>query len=252
MNSRRLVNYLLLVAVVAGLCGPELVFAQGGGDEPEQDTGLIYTYRTEILFPAVVRFFVGINAPPDQIVSAALTLRQESGLDVSFTLSPEQHLFNSAELFVELVYDLDLTNGAIPVPFEPVNFLWQIQTEDGQLSTAVDQFLFQDGARGEWQSAGVPPLILHWTNENLAGRAIREEVMAAYGLINHQTGRSPLFQFAMYDPAVRLCREFEDTETGEIETVVVSRTDQTAYPCSVEAFARLYAAAGITFLQRPT
>ena len=53
-------------AVLAGAVGP--VFAQDGGDEEEVDTGDIYGFRTEILFPAVVRFILGVNVPPEEII----------------------------------------------------------------------------------------------------------------------------------------------------------------------------------------
>lgn len=246
---RRCISLLVVVIILGTGAFSERARAQGD-DEP--DMGLIYGSWHEILFPAVMRFFVGINAAPDQVLSAMLTVRQESGLDVSFTLDPAQHFSRTSGTSVDLVYDLDLRGNEHPIPFEPLNFMWQIETSDGQVSTAVGEALFEDELRGEWQSAGEPPLILHWTNENLAGRAIREEVMAAYGLLNQKTGRSPLFQFALYEPGQRLCQQVKSPETGKVQTVVISSQGKTEYPCSIDAFRQVYADADVVFLQRDT
>jgi hypothetical protein len=250
MRLKRIVGWLAALLVLAGMVGP--VQAQDNGDDEQQDTGAIYAFRTEILFPAVVRFFVGVNVPPSEIVSVSLTVRQGDTFEQTFTVDPETYLFEDTGAATQLAYPWDITRDPAPIPFVPLNFMWQVETADGAISTAVGESIFEDVRRGEWQSAGQPPLILHWTNENLAGRSIWDEVMAAYSLMSRQTGLTPFFEFAIYDPDARLCQTVRDPDTDEARQVVISPQDGAEFPCSLRLFEDVYAAGDMTFISRPT
>jgi len=242
---------LILILLIGLLIWPGSARVNAQDNTP--DTGDIYSYRAEIIFPAAVRFFVGLNVPPEQVRSATLTIRQESGLRLTFTLDPAQYIVQTDKAtFVDLGYTWALNTDPTPVPFESLNFLWEVETQDGQVSSAADEVLFEDTSRGDWQTTGEPPFILHWYNEGLAGGTIRNEVMAAYGQLSRNTGSNPLYDIALYDPNTTLCETVKSEETGETRSVVFSMEDASEYPCSVDDFVRLYANAGITFLQRPT
>jgi hypothetical protein len=249
---RRLGGWLVTVAVLAGLLMPFHVSHARAQASPTPDTGYIFGYRSEIVFPAAIRFVVGMNAPLDQIEAVSLTVRQQSGLDLTFEVDPQHNLLETAGVVTQLLYVWDLSTGPVPVPFEPLDFLWQVETKDGQVSKAADEFLFVDDGRGPWQVAGDPPLIVHWLNPHLAGPAIRNEVMGVYGLLNRYTGQVLSFQFVVYDPNTPMCQQVRSPETNQLMAVVTSREDNSQYPCSVDAFQQVYARAGLIFLQRPT
>jgi hypothetical protein len=251
---RRLGGMLAAGGVLVGLLVPLNVSNARAQESPTPDTGYIFGYRSEIVFPAAVRFVVGLNAPLDQITAVSLAVRQQSGLDLTFEVDPQRNLLEAGGVVTQLLYIWDLSAGPVPVPFEPLDFVWQVQTNDGQISKAADEFLFVDDRRGPWQVAGDPPLIVHWLNPHLAGPAIRNEVMAAYGLLNRHAGivPSPSYQFIIYDPNTPMCQQVTSPETNKPISVVISREDNSQYPCSVDAFRQVYARAGMTFLQRPT
>jgi hypothetical protein len=240
------------MAVLGGLLMPFHVSHAHAQATPTPDTGYIFGYRYEIVFPAAIRFVVGMNASLDQIETVSLTVRQQSGLDLTFVVDPQRNLLESAGVVTQLLYVWDLSTGPVPVPFEPLDYLWQVETKDGQVSKAADEFLFVDDGRGPWQVAGDPPLIVHWLNPHLAGPTIRNEVMGVYGLLNRYTGQLPSFQFVVYDPNTPMCQQVRSPETNQLMSVVTSREDDSQYPCSADAFQQVYARAGLIFVQRPT
>lgn len=247
---RRASRWFVLLVVLFGF-GHNLAYAQDG-DEP--DIGVISHYRTEILFPSALRFFIAINAPPDQITTVSLVVRQESGLQLSLPVSVTQDLESSTEATTDLAYVWELVGSpSVPMPFESLNYLWQIETADGAISRAASEVLFQDGRRGMWQNAGQPPLILHWTSENLAGDRIQSEVLAAYGVLSRRTGRAPLLEFVIYDPGVDLCQTITPPDTEQQISAVQSEEDEAVwFPCEPAIFDQFYANANMIFLQRPT
>jgi hypothetical protein len=251
---RRLGEWLLTGATLVCLLVPLNAGTARAQESPTPDTGYIFGYRSEIVFPAAVRFVVGMNVGLDQIASVSLTLRQQSGLNVTLEVDPQRYLLETGGVVTQLLYPWDLSTGPVPVSFEPLSFMWQVETKDRQISKATDEFLFVDDARGPWYVAGNPPLILHWLNPHLAGSAIRNEVMAAYGLLGHHTGLvpSPSYEFVIYDPNTPMCQQVVSPETNKTISVVTSREDESQYPCSVDAFRQVYARGGIIFLQRPT
>ncbi|HEX3053330.1 MAG TPA: hypothetical protein VHP83_21910 [Aggregatilineaceae bacterium] len=240
-------RWLAVVCLILMITTP--VWAQD--DEP--DTGKISRANYEIVFPAVLRFSVDIDAPMDEIGPVTLDVRQESGLRQTFVLQNlEDYATLSDETTTILVYTWDLTSGPVPVPTEPLNFIWQVETTGGEVSTLADEFIFEDSRHGVWQAAGQPPLILYWSNENLGGASLRDEVMSAYDLLTRRTGTIPTFRIAIYDPGIELCETYISPETGESSTVVTSWWDGARYPCSAEIYKDVYQQTGVLFVQRQT
>jgi hypothetical protein len=242
------IPYLLILVLLGGLVSPW--WSVVGAQEEEEATGHISAHHAEIVFPAVVRFYVSVDVPLSDLETVSLTLNQASGLQVTLAINPEQHLIESRDDGADLVYDWETTSDSGPVPFEPLNYLWEIETDDGTVSSAAHEILFEDTARTPWNSAGEPPLTLYWHNTNLAGGAIRDDVMVAYELISHQIARSPLFRYVIYDPGAALC-ETEKIPDSEETRQVVFADDGTSFPCAVEMYPQLYANGDMTFLQRP-
>lgn len=216
----------------------------------QEDTGHIYDNHAEIVFPAVIRFFVGVDVPLSQIDTATLTIHQASGLQITLAINPEQHLIETRDDSTDLVYDWDITGDSGPAPFEPLNYQWQIDTEDDDVSVAANEILFEDTAFSPWNSAGDPPLILFWHNPDLAGGAIRDDVLPAYELISRRTARSPLLRYVIYDPRVTLCHT-EDIPDSEETRPVVFADDGKSFPCAIDQYIQVYANGEMTFLQRP-
>jgi len=255
---RRAINWMLLAILVIGMAGYEVgvarpVLAQDGdGESEEEGPPLIFGYRHEIVFPAVIRFFLGANVHLEDVTSITLTVRQESGLDHTFTLDLEQTLIPefSGGTPKQFLFEWSLIGNASPRPFEAVDYLWEVTMRDGEVAQAQGQFYYADAERGLWRTAGRYPLILHWTNANLAGQVVWEEVMAAYGLLDRHTEDTPGFEFALYEPGARLCETVRDEANDDERTVVLARSDAAEYPCSEAMFAQLYAQHGMIFLQR--
>ncbi len=246
-RSRRLMLALLTVLSVLTVAWPAL--AQDGEDYP-----LIFGHSVEVIFPAALRFIVGVNAVPEDIESLRLFVSQENGPERAFTVDPATAVIPELsggiphQFLVTWWLDAELT----PVPFEKMYYRWELTVRDKEPVRASGELLYADPRRGPWRTAGQPPLILHWHNPNLGGQLVWDEIMAAYSLLQRQTGVSPLFEFVIYDPQVELCEELPDPETGEIRQGLRVPVTDTVYPCSAEMFARVYARSGMTFVQRPT
>jgi len=246
MTFRRLAVWL----VVFGLLAP--VAGRAALAQEEDDLGVIYGFQAEALFPATVRFYVAVSVPVEEIAGASLTLRLESGWERSVTVDPERNLMSGSDRASELVYSWSLAGDDAPPLFETLVYAWHVETVDGQSSDSEGELTLVDAARGEWKSAGEAPLVLYWSNEDLGGGLIRDDMLAAYDLLGRHTGEAPDVAFAIYDPDDPLCQEMPDPETGDMIPVVVSGRDGVAFPCSREAFEAVYAQAGIAFVQRPS
>ncbi len=250
--TRHITGWLLVVALLVSAVLPLQGAHAQDGDEP--DTGRIFGYRTETIFPAAIRFVVGLNARLEEIESAVLVVRQGGTFERTFTLDPAltQIADQSTDVVTQLAYVWDLADTPVPHLFEAVSFEWLVTTADGELSRASGQFIFVDDAPDLWQKAGQPPLVLHWLNPVLAGDTMRDELLPVRSLLVHYTQVSPRFEFAIYDPQVRLCDEEISPDTGETISVVVGRDTGGQYPCSPALYRQLYAATGIIFVQRQT
>lgn len=249
-------SVLILYAGLLAFAFPGISHAQEGPETatftPTPDTGDIFGYRQEVVFPAAIHFVVGMNLGQDDTESITLTLQQQSGYHKTISLDLEKNLLENAGIANQYRYVMDLTAEPGLVPFETVNLKWEVKSTQGKVSIAENEFEFDDKAHGPWETAGEPPLILHWLNEHLAGDSIRNEVLAAYGLLTQRTRLTPSFQFVIYDPNTPLCQEARDEVTNESLQVVIAPDDQTAYSCSIEAFQQVYANGGMLFVQRIT
>lgn len=226
--------------------------AQDG--EGEEEFPIIFGHQAEVVFPAVIRCVVGVNAVPDDIESITLIVSQESGLAHTFVIDRDAALMPaySGGVANQFLFEWRLDGEPSPVLFEPVAYRWEVAVRGQPLAVAEGDFLAADTGHGSWRMAGRPPVMLHWLNRNLAGQIVWDEIMAAYGLLDRQMDSPPAFEFAIYDPDARLCESVRDEATGEVRQVVQARGDPAEYPCSAELFAQVYARSGITFVQRPT
>ncbi len=236
-------------ALIAAVVGQTTARAQDGEATPTFEVPIIYGYRQETLFPVLVRFYLGTNSPIGDLVSVVLTVSQDSGLEETIPLDLQRNLVSSEGAVSDFEYDWELLAHSGLVPFQPVDYRWEVQTINGDIATAARSFDFLDSASGQWYTAGQPPLILHWQSSRLAGSRLWDELMAAYGLLNSDTERVPLFEFAIYEQGATFCEEATDDETGAVRQVVIS-DDGTEFPCSEDAYRKAYAAGGITMLQR--
>ncbi len=214
----------------------------------------IWGYRVDNVFPAALRFFVGLNAARDEVAALSLSVRQASGLETTFTVDLDAAWLEelSTEASTQFLFEWKLDEPPVPVPFEPLEYTWQAQTTDGALSTVTASLVFEDGWHGKWQSAGSVPLTLHWLNPSLAGKKLRADLMRTYELLQTHLGELPSFIFAIYDPQTAFCQQVRDEESGETASVVISRDDEKIFPCSRDDFVRLYEMADVIFVERPT
>ena len=259
---------LLLMGAVWGAWAPPLSGAQSDDTStptvapsetpatpaPTEAVNRIWGYRVDNVFPAALRFFVGLNAARDEVTALTLSVHQASGLNASFTLDLDETWLEdeSTEASAQFLFEWTLDEPPVPVPFEPLEYTWEATTSDGAVSTVTASILFQDEWHGEWHGAGSVPLALYWLNSNLAGARLRKDVLRTYGLVATHLGEAPSFIFAIYDPRTVFCRQIRDEESGDMLSVVVSRDDGKSFPCSRDAFVQLYTMAGVIFVERPT
>ena len=236
------------VALIVAMMGQTVVRAQEGEPTPEV-VPLIYGYQQETVFPVLVRFYLGTNSPIAELASVILTVSQDSGLEETIPLDLQRDLVFSEGAVSNFKYDWELLTHSGLVPFQPVHYRWEVQTTTGDVESAERTFDFRDNASGQWYIAGQPPLILHWQSSRLAGSRLWDELMAAYGRLNSDTERVPLFEFAIYEQGAKFCQQVKDTETDVVRLVVTS-SDGTEFPCSADMYRKAYSAGGITMLQR--
>lgn len=229
---------------------------QGGTTDtltPTQDTGDIFGFRQEVLFPAVIRFIIGVNLGLDNIDSLTLMVSQESGFEQIIPLDIEKNLLESAGVVSQFIYLWNMPDHPGLIPFEKANIKWQVRSkQEGKVSTAETQFMFEDDAHGTWETAGTSPLVLYWLSPQLAGAGIRNEILVAYDLLSKRTKLTPSFRFAIYDPRPPICLQKRSDTTDQLLSVVISQEDQSQYPCSADIYRQVYTGSGIEFLQRPT
>lgn len=245
-------SMVVVMLILAWLPGFSLAYGQDGEDQTEEaaDAGQIYSHGIELLYPVTIRFFLTVSCPQAMLNNVELTVRQESGLYLSFDVSVADHIGEESRDYTNLIYDWVLADSEqTPLPFESLNYGWRVETAEG-VSSVADEILLEDTRHGEWYKGGEPPLTLRWLNPDLAGGRIQKETLAAYDLLTRRTGLSPRFEFVIYDPGMKLC-ESRVQETGETASVLISHNfGQPQYACSLEHYKQAYDHANMLFLQR--
>lgn len=253
---------LALTAVLLPLAwGGAQVRAQGGTEEPQPVTEApdatepppdthIFGYSTTLRFPLLIGFVLNLDVPVEEIVAAALTVRQPSGYERRIVLDPPADFTSdTGPGYTYFRYDWFLLDELPLTPFLPVDYTWEVETTDGMLSSLSDTFVLVDSDAGTWRTTGTPPLVLHSYKSSLAAERMQQEVLAAYDLLSRRTGASPLFEFVIYEPTADYCMTVQDKTTGEESSVVIS-DNQIVYPCAASDYDELYQHAGITVVHR--
>jgi hypothetical protein len=263
--ARVWVVLLALAAALLPLASGIRVGAQGGTEEPVPATEAppegaeaeepppdthIFGYSTSPRFPIVVGFVLNVDVPVDEITAAVLTVSQPTGFERRLAFDPlADYVSDSGPEFTNLRYDWFLLEDTPLTPFETVNYTWQIETTDGVLSSLTDSFVLVDAAAGTWRTTGTAPLTLHSYKSSLAADRVQLDVLAAYDLLMRRTGRSPLFEFVIYEPTADFCARFKDERTGETQSAVVA-DNLIVYPCTEADYDALYERAGMTPIHR--
>lgn len=249
---------LVLASLGRGVGGSSVIWAQDGGtpdptptDEPEvsgettesqSGQSVIEGYRSELLFPAMIRLFLTVNVSSDTIETLQVSVAQADGLDDTFTLEPETAVIEgSADGMTVFMFNWDLSASPIPQPFETVRYEWEIATVNDDVFSVEDAFMFADTDAGPWDHAGEPPVTLHWNTPRLAGNLLREDAMMTYRLLRDHTGRTVPFEAALYDAETIFC---------DADAAVRSVVDATEYACSAAQARDVYERAGIALIQR--
>ncbi len=255
-SGRAVARCMLAILLTLGLwllgAMRNAALAQDGEGEP--DYPIIFGHQVEVVFPAAIRFVVGVNSVPEDIESMALEVSQQSGLARSFALDIETALIRELAGGVanQFLFEWPLDGEPRPTLFEQMDYAWEVKVHAAPLAQAEGSLVVADARPGPWRTAGNPPVVLHWHNPNLAGPLVRDEIMAAYELLDEHTGDAPAFEFAIYDPVAPLCLSVRDDATGEMRQVVQTRDGEVEYLCTRDRFVQAYARSGITFVQRPT
>lgn len=217
----------------------------------QDDAGAIRFTHAEIVFPAAIQFLAGVSAAPNAISHGELTVSQDGDPLRTFEITDAAFELRERETATEMIVTWTLDAPPYPRPFAPLAYEWGVMTEDGALSTASGEVMYAD-TRFTWQTAGEPPLTLHWHNDRLNGAGIRAELEPVLAALRDHTDQAPAFEFAIYDPDAPLCPSVTDPQTGDSAPGVVSRLNEQVFDCSLAQHLRVYGDTGVAFIQRPT
>ncbi|MCZ7540565.1 MAG: hypothetical protein M5U29_11775 [Anaerolineae bacterium] len=242
---------MALIASALLLASPLRAGAQDGAPG-EAARGSIAATRAVVVFPAAIQFVAGVEIAPETINRAALIVSQAGETLRAFEIEGARAaVLRGEDAFAELIITWTLDHPPYPRPFTPIDYVWTVETDGGALSSASGTIDYVD-PRFTWQATGEPPLTLHWHNDRLNGAGIRAELEPVLDALRARTGREPAFEFAIYDPAAPLCPPLDDPQTGARAPGVRSPENAQVFGCGPDQYRRVYDAAGITFVQRPS
>lgn len=222
-------------------------YAQDG--TPTPTAGIIYQQSAAVFFPSAIQFTASLAARQETLASGTLTLFQASGFEqtVELTFEGEDGAVSGAHIDTTDLLKLVVFEGeAIPRPFEPLNYRWQIVTDDERVSEVADEMLFQPSG-GNWQQIDTPPLTFWWHNERLGMGVLRENLLTIYALLEKNTGEAPQLNFVVYDADYRFCDAVLDPDTNVQREVMVGNAN---LPCSVDELKQYLAQNNLIFIQR--
>lgn len=242
---------MALIASALLLASPLRAGAQDGAPG-EAARGSIAATRAVVVFPAAIQFVAGVEIAPETINRAALIVSQAGETLRAFEIEGARAaVLRGEDAFAELIITWTLDHPPYPRPFTPIDYVWTVETDGGALSSASGTIDYVD-PRFTWQATGEPPLTLHWHNDRLNGAGIRAELEPVLDALRARTGRELAFEFAIYDPAAPLCPPLDDPQTGARAPGVRSPENAQVFGCGPDQYRRVYDAAGITFVQRPS
>jgi hypothetical protein len=221
---------------------------------------VIFGHSAQALFPLGVEFRLSLATPQAEIITGRLTLAQASGFEASYDLTlpspitpaegetPPAHDVtgggvDTTEITKLIVFDSIL---ASPMPFEPINYRWEIDTGGLNPRTSImsDQVLFQP-RQTEWQVLDQAPLSFTWYNPNLGVAVLRQELMPIYDLMAQHTRLAPTFRFALFEADFEFCQSVTDPEDDTTRLVIPGSTD---IACQEEDYQAALARAGYDLL----
>jgi hypothetical protein len=194
----------------------------------------------EVLFPSTIRFIITISVPADQISSVKFTAIEGETTLLDTSLDPSLDLDPNYEDLTKLEYRWSLGDDTFPSPFTIVDYRWQVELTDGTTEDVGDAFDFEDVGQGAWFTVTDGPLIIHWYDEDLAGRQVLAEVGRVYDLISSQVGSDPGMEFVIYNPRPIYCPPS------------IYNDEEADYPCDEAAYAAVYEQADMILVQRTT
>lgn len=240
-------RFALMALIVGGL-----LLAPLGRIAAQDDAGAITFTRATVVFPAAIQFVIGIDAAPDAITRATLAVSQAGETLRAFEIDGvSAAVLRSDGAFTELIVTWALDAPPYPRPFAPLDYEWTVETDSGARASTSGAIDYTD-PRFAWQAAGEPPLTLRWHNARLNGAGIRAELEPVLDALQEHTGREPVFEFAIYDPAAPLCPPVTDPDTGASAPSVLSPENGQVFGCGLDQYRRAYDEAGASFVQRPT
>lgn len=244
---------LCLVSIIAALLLIQAAFPLSSlAQEPETTTptpdfGDIYEVQLLNGLPAVLRFRVRINLPHNQVDQVLLTLRQDDGIQATFEIDQDASVFIDFGDQIEYEYNVELAGNRTIRLFEPLHYLFEVESSAGKVSSAAQEVTLQHDTLGEWQSASQDFLTLDWYSENIAGRSQLDYLSDTLDLIQDHTGFSTPLRLVLYDANTPICEQGIDAETGQEKSFIVS--DGREFACNPDTLRQLYANSGMIMLK---
>lgn len=244
------IRRILLVGLLAVVAFLAVSLA---GVRAQEDTGPGVTgLRAEVLFPAVVRFFVTLEKDTAALQTASLMLTQEDR--TLFADQVEPVVDSEEETATTWRYDWPIPLEDAPELFVPVAYRWTLADAAGVQQEAEGEFLFAPGPP-DFRHGGEPPLSFAIVDSNLNLRMARQAVLPAFTVMSTHTGLEPDFRWAVLPSGFAFCASIMDADGNPASVVLAPAPEDeepSAYPCREEDAERLFTESGYQILRRRT
>ncbi len=231
---------LAVLLVLLGGSGVSFLQAQ------EAENPFIDFHDGELVFPAVLRFFVRVTVPVEQLSSVSLEVSQDDVILHSGPIDLESGVINP-EPYAFLGFDYALTRSDDLVFFEPVTYRWAVVDGDEERHEAEGEVLYQPPG-DTWRQSGEAPLRFMAVNPDLNLITTRQALTEGYEKMSALTGLNPDFNWAILPRDYRFCEEEEDAEGNPVFLIRSANGDP--FPCSEADGRELFRRNGYRVLYR--
>jgi hypothetical protein len=223
-----------------------LLAVHGLGAAQDDVDPFIRNQSVEVVYPAVVQFWITLNALPEDIATASLEIAQGDNILRSGEIDRVQATLSTAPA-VQFLVAWPLPTEAPPVLFQPMTYVWRVVDADGTAHLAEGELIFEP-AVGEWTHVGEAPLTIHHFDADLNAGVGRRAVLPVYELMAEHTGLDPEFDWIVLPRDYEFCVPGADPD----DAVVTDETGQFAYPCDEADGLQIFEADGYRVLYRST
>jgi len=198
--------------------------------------------ESDWLFPFAAVFQFRLDARPNEITSAVVSISQEGWPSQTQVVQPQQVSNQPSQSDIKLVWEIP--SSAPPRLFKPLVFTWIFTFDDGHIVTHIESFEFSD-PRFEWSvDDNVEASIqLAAPNSNVSSPSIRRLITSLVERLRLETTQ-PLSGLKIV-----LYNSFDSLNLCPPDSVAFGPNTDTELACTAGTLETLYAAQGYTVIK---